>query len=103
VKPSSCGELKLHGYRKEILGALRSLRVWAGAENRGADADFCGAFLDGDFEVVGHAHGEDGERQGGGSGEIVSQFAEACEIGADFFRVFEEWRDAHQAGDFEVF
>ena len=37
----------------------------AGAEDGGADADFCGAFLDGDFEVVGHAHGEDGERQGG--------------------------------------
>ena len=38
-------------------------RVWAGAEDGGADADFCGALLDGDFEVVGHAHGEDGERE----------------------------------------
>jgi hypothetical protein len=42
-----------------------TLRVRASAEDGGADADFGGAFLDGDFEVVGHAHGEDGERQAG--------------------------------------
>ena len=59
--------------------------------------------MDGDFEVVGHAHGEDGEREAGRGGEIVSEFAQALEIGADFFWVFEEWRDAHQAGDLEVF
>ena len=90
-------------YLKEILGALRVLRIWASAEDGGADADFCGAFLDGDFEIVGHAHGEDREWEAGRAGEIVSQFAQALEIGADFFWVFQERRDAHQAGDFEVF
>ena len=52
-------------YRQPILRALRLLGLWPGAEDGGADADFCGAFLDGDFEVVGHAHGENGEWQGG--------------------------------------
>ena len=47
------------------------LQFWPGAEDGGADADFCGAFLDGDFEVVGHAHGEDGERETGCGSEIV--------------------------------
>jgi len=79
------------------------LRVWAGAEDGGADADFGGAFLDGDFEIVGHAHGEDGEPEAGCGGEIVTQIAQALEIGADFFWGFQERRDAHQAGDLEVF
>ena len=52
---------------------------------------------------MGHAHGENREREAEGGGEIVAEFAEALEIGADFFRVFEEWRDAHKAGDLEVF
>ena len=39
------------------MGSRLVLRIWAGAEDGGANANFCGAFLDSDFEVVGHAHG----------------------------------------------
>ena len=56
---------KIHAGSKIDFSNKRALWLWSGAEDGGTDADFCGAFLNGDFEVVGHAHGEDRERQAG--------------------------------------
>jgi hypothetical protein len=55
----------VRGLKINFMDYVTPLWPLAGAEDGGADADFCGAFLDGDFEIVGHAHGEDGERETG--------------------------------------
>ena len=44
------------------MGLLQSLCVLSLPENLSADADECGALVDGDVPVVGHTHGELGER-----------------------------------------
>ena len=63
--------------------------AWSLAEDRGAEADAGGAFFDGDFEIVRHAHGERIEADGGkiAAGNVVADFAQAAEKGTRAFRV----------------
>lgn len=55
------------------------ISVWReerrGAEKDGAEADFGGAFFDADFEVVGHAHRQNRQRQAKLGGEFVAEVA----------------------------
>jgi len=68
-------------------------------KERGADANFRGAFLNGDLKVVGHTHGEDGKRKAGNTCEIVADGSQSLEIGTDFLGIVEVRRDTHQAGE----
>jgi hypothetical protein len=75
----------------------------AGAEDGGADADDGGAFLDGDGEVVAHAHGEFGKGDAGLDLELVAEFSEGGEAGAGDFGIGIEGGDGHEAVDVESF
>src|SRR5438093_1445657 len=104
--------------RKKKDGEVNS-PLHAASEEGGADADFGGALFDGHFEVVGHAHGQNRERQPEFCFQLVAQLAQTAEIVTDGvgegwksrgylgrakarpYRL-EERRDAHQASEFEM-
>lgn len=82
---------------------LLLLGILAGAEDGGADSDEGATFGDGEFEVVGHAHGKGGgvggEEGGGDAG--VAELAEEGEAGADGIGVVGVEADGHEAADAE--
>src|SRR5690606_10822066 len=62
----------------EMFIAYLSSRIMAGAKNRAADADFGGAFFDGDFEIAAHSHGQSVQLDAvdGGVLQVVAQHAQ---------------------------
>ena len=73
----------------------------AGAEERGADADVGGAFLDGNLEVAGHAHREVGQADAEAGFHVVAKGMEAREVGAGVLGLWVEGSHGHEAGEGE--
>jgi hypothetical protein len=74
----------------------------AAAEDGCAYADLGGTFFDGDFEIIGHAHGKDGEVAADSGGEAVAQIAQGAEIWTRRFGILGPGRDGHQAFEVEM-
>src|ERR1700722_3466418 len=78
------------------------IRDGAGAEQGGAGANFGGAFFDGDFEVVAHAHGQNRQRFSDAPRYLIAQFGEFAEKRADCFGLVEERRNGHQPTQLQI-
>ncbi|MEY2597999.1 MAG: hypothetical protein RLZZ142_258 [Verrucomicrobiota bacterium] len=74
----------------------------AGSEEGGADAHEGGAFLDGDFEVVAHAHGKLREREVCLRLDLVAELAELAEEGAGVLGFWRGRGDAHEPVNLET-
>lgn len=85
----------------DFIAASAQLGGFAFAEEGGAEADLGAAFLDGDFVVAAHAHGELGELEAGFFFDGVAAFAQSGEDGAGAFGFVAVGGHGHEAVDFE--
>ncbi len=69
----------------------------ADAEKRRTDPDFGGAFLDGDFEIMAHAHRKYRQASPQPMAELVAQFAQLSEIRTRSLAIVGVRRDRKQA------
>src|SRR5262245_24317205 len=72
------------------------------SEQRRSDTHLGRALLDGDREVVAHAHRELGKRPAEPPRQAVAQARETAEVRARFFRIVVVGRDRHQASDLQM-
>jgi hypothetical protein len=83
-------------------GSFIPLHAFSGAEQRGADADNCRAFFDGDFEIAAHAHAQLGQGGAERLAGVFGEFAQLPEDGARVFGVRGPRGHRHQPVDFEA-
>ena len=81
LRKKTCQHSSTRGDAAAVFGSLAARRpefnrkaIRSDVEDGGADADDCGAFLDGDFVILGHAHGEVGQVAESAIVQPVSQF-----------------------------
>src|SRR5690349_23913424 len=83
---------------------FRYLRLRPLSEDAGAHAHTSRAFRDGNFEIVRHAHGEDGHVnvRKPARPDSITEFTQLSKIRTRSFRIISEWRYGHEAPDVDV-
>src|SRR6185369_13890982 len=83
---------------------FRYLRLRPLSEDACAHAHTSRAFRDGNFEIVRHAHGEDGHfnARKPARADSITEFTQLSKVRTRSFRIIGEWRYGHEAQDVEV-
>lgn len=85
-----------------MTSSMMNLFGGAFAEDGRANADLRGAFFNGDFKIVAHAHGKLRQRAAELRLEVVAETAKAAEVRTGVAGIFAEGRNGHEAAKLEM-